>query len=47
MSVGGEGVAGVRFITDLGIVSKLDMEMLLPAQFVAHTMDLVKNSWET
>ena len=36
MSAGGEGVAEVRLIMNLRIVSKLDTTMLLPNKFGAH-----------
>ena len=36
MIAGVEGVAGFRFIVDLGIVSKLYITMLFPTQFGAY-----------
>ena len=36
MSAGGEVVAGVRLVVDLGIVSKLETIILLSIQFGAH-----------
>ena len=42
MSAGGEGFSGVWIILDLGIVSKLDTEILLPTQFGAYHY----GSWE-